>query len=166
MALKEQINQDLKEAVKKKEELPSMVLRMLSAVLLNKEKEKRYKISKNNPEIKEQELVEKSHLTEEEIIEAVSSEVKKRMEAAVEYEKGNRLESAEKEKKEAEILKKYLPEQLSKEELEKLVAKAVQETGATSQKDMGKVMAALMPDVKGRADGSLISKIVKELLTS
>jgi uncharacterized protein len=166
MGLREQIKKDLNEAVKSREEMASSVLRMLTASFLNKEKEKRYKISRENPEAGEAELSEKSRLSEEEIIEAISSEVKKRKEASREYDKAKRVDLAEKEKKEAEILQKYLPEQLSEEEVRRLVLESVEQAGAVSQKDMGKVMGVLMPKIKGKADGSLVSRIVKELLTS
>lgn len=152
MSLKEKIQQDLNEALKSREELKTSVLRLLSSVILNKEKDKRYKSGK----------AEDAPLTDEEIIDVISSESKKRKEAAELYEKGGRQELAKKEKSELEILRKYLPEQLSEEELKKLVKEAISKTGAKEQKDMGKVMGELMPKVKGRADGSLISKIVKE----
>lgn len=166
MDLREQINKELNEAFKGKEELKVSVLRMLTAALLNKEKEKRYKISRENSGMEEKELAEKSALSNEEVVDAISSEVKKRKESAQEYEKAGRTELAEKEKKETEILQKYLPEQLSEEEVKKLVQEAIEQTGAKDQKDIGKVMGALMSKVKGKADGSLVSKIVKELLTS
>ncbi|MBI2042666.1 MAG: GatB/YqeY domain-containing protein [Candidatus Nealsonbacteria bacterium] len=156
MALKEEILKDLTEAVKSKEELKSSVLRMLSAAILNKEKEKRYKLGEEKD----------VRLADEEIADVISSEAKKRREAAIEYEKAGRSEMAEKEKQETEILKKYLPEQLSEEEVRGLVKEAIEKTGAAGQKDMGKVMAALMPKVKGRADGALVSQLVKDLLTS
>lgn len=164
MSLKAQIQQNLKEAVKKKEELSSLVLRMLSAAILNKEKEKRYKLSKTDPNFKENELEEKSQLADEEIIEVVFSEVKKRKEAILEFEKGKRMDLAEKEKKEIEILKKYLPEQLSEDEIKKLAGEAVGKVGAKEIRDMGKVMAELMPKVKGKADGATVSGIIKQLL--
>jgi hypothetical protein len=78
---------------------------------------------------------------------------------------GNRPELADREKKEIEILKKYLPEQLSEEQLRKLIQESITKTGAKEIKDMGKIMADLMPKIKGKADNSEISKIVKELLT-
>lgn len=156
MALKEKIQKDLNEALKSKEELKTSVLRLLSAVILNKEKEKRYKLKKE----------EDAPLTDEEILEVVSSEVKKRKEAAELYEKGARPELAEKEKKEIEILKGYLPEQLSTEELTKLTKEAIEKVGAKEFKDMGKIMGVLMPQIKGRADGNAVSQIVKELLTN
>jgi hypothetical protein len=166
MALKEKIHEDLKEAMKGKEELTSSVLRMLIAAIITKEKEKRYKIGKGKPEMTEVELIEESQLTEEEVVDVLVSEVKKRKESILSFEQGGRPELAEKEKKEAQILYKYLPEQMSEEELKKLVAQAVQKTGAKEQKDMGRVMAELMPKIKGKADSGLVSKIVKDILLS
>lgn len=164
MALSEAIQKDLSEAAKKKEELILSVLRMLSASVLNKEKEKRYKLIKEKPELKEEELNKESKLTEEEMIATISSEVKKRREAIQGYEQGSREEAAEKEKKEIEILQKYLPEQMSEDEIKKLAQEAIKKTGASSPKDMGKVMGVLALQIKGKADGSLVSKVVKELL--
>ncbi len=166
MTLKETIQKDLKEAIKKKKELNSTVLRMLLAAVLNKEKEKRFKLTKEKPDLKEEELVKESQLADEEVIEVISFEVKKRKEAVADYEKGERQELAEKEKKEMEILQKYLPEQLSEEEIKKLAQEAIKKTGAKEQKDMGKVMAELMSQVKGKADGTLVSKVVKDLLVA
>lgn len=154
MTLKEKIQEDLNSAIKSKREIETSTLRMLSAAILNKEKEKRYKSGKS----------EDIPLIDEEIIEVVFNEVKKRKEAIELYEKGDRQELADKEKKEAEILQKYLPEQLTEEEVKKLVKEAIAKVGAKEQKDMGKVMAELMPQVKGKADGGLVSKVVKELL--
>ena len=119
MTLKQQIHQDLNEAIKKKEEQKSLVLRMLSAAILNREKEKRYKLSKEKPEFSKEDLVKESQLTDEEVIEVISSEIKKRKEAVLEYKKGERGDLAEKEKNEIEILQEYLPEQLSEEEIKK-----------------------------------------------
>jgi len=159
--LKERILEEIAISAKNKEELTLSVLRMLSASILSKEKEKRYKLSKS---IKDAELEEKSALTDEEIIETISSEVKKRKEAIIAFEKGNRPELAKKEKKELEVLMKYMPEQIDAEELKKMVKSAIDKVGAKEIKDMGKVMAELMPKVKGKADGSEISRIAKELM--
>lgn len=158
------MQQDLKYALKERKETEVSVLRLLAAAILNKEKEKRYEISKRKTELGQEELERESRLTDEEVLEAVFSEVKKRKEAILEFEKGKRGDLAEKEKKEIEILQKYLPEQLSEEELKKLAKEAVEKTGAKEMKDMGKVMAELMQKIKGRAEGSQVSKIVKELL--
>ena len=91
-------------------------------------------------------------------------EGKKRKEAIIGFEKGGRIESAEKEKEELKILQKYLPEQLTEEKIKKLTMEAIKESGAETVRDMGKVMKVLMPKLKGRADGGLVSGIVKELL--
>ena len=141
-------------------------LRMLSAAIGTKEKEERYKLAKNNAGFSDQELAEKSELSDEKIIEVISSEVKKRRDAIVLYEKGNRPELAEKEAKEIEVLMKYMPEQLSEEDLKNLVKEAIEKTGAKEIKETGKIMAELMPKVKGKAEGSAISKIIKELLSN
>lgn len=162
--LKQQIQDDTKNALKSGDSFSLGVLRMALSAINAKEKEKRYKISKEDSEIKEQELMQSAALTEDEIISVISSEIKKRKDAIVLYEKGNRPELAEQEKKEIEVLQKYLPEQLSQTELRKLIEQAIEKTGAKEVKDMGKIMADLMPKVKGRADNSEISKMIKELL--
>lgn len=163
--LKRQIQEDLKAALKKKEEIKVSAIRMLNAAISNKEIEKRSKLSRQKPELKSEELAEQSILTDEETIETIVSESKKRKEAIAGFEKGGRADLVEKEKRELEILKKYLPEQLPEEEIRKIVKDIIQKTEAASIKDMGKVMAGLMPKVKGRADGFLVSKIVKESLS-
>ncbi len=152
--LKKEIKNDLIKALKKGDRTECSTLRMLLAGILNKEKEKKYK----------EKLKEDVELTAEEVIEVVSSEAKKRKEAILEYEKGGRKDLSNKEKAELEILQKYLPEQLSEQELKKIVKEAIEKVEAKEIKDIGKIMAELMPQVKGRADGSQVSRIVKELL--
>lgn len=154
MELKEKIKLNLNSALKEKRTLEVLVLRQLLAAILNKEKEKRFK-TKEEKDIQ---------LTDEEVIEVISSEAKKRRESIVEFGKGKRQDLVEKEKKELEILEKYLPEQLPEEEIRKLIKEAIEKTDAKEIKDMGKVMAELMPKIKGKADGTLVSKIVKESL--
>lgn len=166
MTLKEKIQKDLITAVRTKEELKSLVLRSLSAAILNKEKEKRYKLSKEKPQLTLTELEKESQLRDEEVIEIICSELKKRKEAILEFEKGKRPNLVEKEKRELEILQSYLPEQLSPQQIKKLALAVIKKVGAKEVKDLGKVMAVLMPQVKGRAEGSQVSKIVKELLSS
>ena len=166
MSLKEKIRQNLYGSIKEKKELEVSVLRQLSAAVLNKEKEKRYKISKEKPELSGEELEKESQFTDEEIIEVIVFEAKKRKESIGLFEKGRREDLAEKEKQELEILQKYLPEQLSEEDLKNLAKEAVEKVGAKEMKDMGKVMQELIPRVKGKADGSLVSKVVKELLNA
>ncbi|MEK7080420.1 MAG: GatB/YqeY domain-containing protein, partial [Patescibacteria group bacterium] len=141
--------------MKSKDDFVVGTLRMLLATVISKEKEKRYKMK----------LEKDAELTDEEIIETVSSEIKKRKDAIALYEKGNRPELAEKEQKEINILKKYLPEQLSETELKKMVEESANKVGAKEIKDMGKVMADLNPKIKGKADSGQVSKIVKELLS-
>lgn len=162
--LKQDIQKAVNEALKSGDQLVAGTLRMLLASVISKEKEKRYKISKSEPNLSEKELEEKSTLADEEIIDVLSSEVKKRKDAIVLYEKGNRPELAEKEKKEIDIIKKYLPEQIPADELEKMVEESIAKVNAKEMKDTGKIMADLMPKVKGRADNSEISKIIKEIL--
>lgn len=166
MSLKEKVQQDLNKAVKEKEILASSTLRMLSAAVLNKEKEKRYKISKERPDLREEELAKESHLTDEEVLTVIASEAKKRKEAIEGFTKGGREDAANKEKKELEILEKYLPKQFSEEEIQKLVKEAIEKVGAKEIRDIGKVMSDLVPKIKGKADGSAVSRIVRDLLSS
>ena len=163
--LKHQIKDDVNGALKNGNQEVVGVLRLALSSIASKEKEKRYKICKAEPDLTEEDLIKESELTDEEVIDTLSSEIKKRKDAISLYEKGNRPELAEGEKKEIEILKKYLPEQIPLEELKKLVTESIDKTGAKEIKDMGKVMTDLMPKVKGKADGSEISKIIKEILS-
>jgi len=170
--LREQINQDIKKAMQEKDELPLLVLRGINAAIHNKEIEKRTKLSKTEKDIKK--LEEMSKLNEEEVIEVIFSEAKKRKDAIVEFSahggsaSGGEKEKIEnvikKEKSELEIIKKYLPEQMSEEQVREEAKKAIEEVGAAGLKDTGKVMATLMPKVKGKTEGGVVSKIVGELL--
>jgi len=164
MTLKEKINENFRRSLKEKATLETSVLRMLWAAILNKEKEKRAKIAKDKKDMSEKDLEKESQLSDEESTEVVSSEAKKRKEAITGFQKGERPDLVEKEKKELEILQKYLPEQLSEEKIQKLAKEAIGKVGATGSQDMGKIMAELMPKVKGKADGTVVSRIVKELL--
>lgn len=160
--LREKIQEQAKEALKNKEQLKLSVLRMLLAAIFNREKEKRAKLSKTEKD--ETKLVKLSELDDQEVLEAISSEVKKRKDSIEQFEKAGRQELADKEKKEMEILAVYLPEQLSEEDIRNLVQEKISQTDASGPKEAGKVMAALMPQVKGKADGNLVSKIVQEEL--
>ena len=151
MSLHQQITDDLKIAMKAANEFEVGTLRMLSAALHNKEIEKKGKGLE-------------AVLSDEEVIEVLTREAKKRKEAAELYVKGNRNDLAEKETKELEFIKKYLPEQMSQEEIEKIVKAALEKTGAREVKEFGKVMAEAMKDLKGKADASVVSEIVKKLL--
>jgi len=164
MTLKEKIQEDLKEALLKRENFEISVLRYLSSVLHNKEIEKKTALRREE-KLPEKEIEEKGKLTDEEIIEAIMAEIKKRKESILEFERGQREDLVKKEEKEIEILKRYLPEQLSEEELKNLAQEIIMKTGASSIRDMGKVMGELMSKVKGRAQGDQVAKIVKELLS-
>jgi uncharacterized protein YqeY len=98
-------------------------------------------------------------------VDVLARERKRRLEAAEAYRDGGRADRAEAEEREAELIRSYMPEQLSDEELSAIVGDAVAESGATSPKEMGQVMALVMPQVKGRADGKRVSNAVKEKLT-
>ncbi len=145
--LREKIKNDFKEAFKAKEISRLSVLKMLNAAIANAE------IAKNREE-----------LSEEELIGVISSEAKKRKDAIEQYEKAGRENLAGKEKEELEILKNYLPEQLSEEKIREFVQKTIKKIGADSSADFGKAMGKIAPQLKGKADGAIIAKIVKEEL--
>lgn len=149
--IKQKITEDMKSAMKSGNSFDLGVLRMVITVLNNKSIEK-----KGNGLDAE--------LTDEEIIDALSKEVKKRRESADVYKQGNREDLAENELKEVEVIKKYLPEQLSESEIENIVEKAIKETGAVTVKDLGKVMGIVSKETKGRADSKFISDLVKKKL--
>jgi uncharacterized protein YqeY len=162
--LREKINEEIKKAMQEKSELLLLVLRGINAAIKNKEIEKRTKLSKNEKDIKK--LEELSRLNEEEVVEVIASEAKKRRDSIVEFKKGNRNDLVEKEEKELEILKEYLPEQMSEDQVKEEAKKVIAEIGAVGPKDTGKVMSALMSRVKGKTEGSMASKVVNELLNS
>jgi len=164
MFLKLKIQEDLKAALVGKRELELSVLRMLISAINNKETEKKTKIWKEKPDLAPEKIQKEAELADKEIFDVISSEIKKRREAIEGFEKGGRKESADKERAELGILQKYLPAQMPEDEIKKLVAEAIKKTGAKEVKDMGKVMAVITAQVKGKADMSLVSKIVKESL--
>ena len=114
--------------------------------------------------VKNQEIDLKKELSEEEILTIVSREVKKRKEASVLYEKGNRPELKDKEIQEMKILQTYLPEQVSEKDLRRRIQEVIDETGAEGMKDFGKIMKTLVPEFKGKADNSLIKELANEYL--
>ncbi|MFH1584978.1 MAG: GatB/YqeY domain-containing protein [Patescibacteria group bacterium] len=150
MPLKQQIQEDLKKALKAREEPKVGALRMLLAAIQNREK-----AGTKETELKDQEVQE-----------VVFSEIKKRREATEAYEKGGRPELAAKEQADVAIFQAYLPEQLSQEELLNIVKEAIEEIGASGPRDMGKVIGLVMERVKGRAEGAQVSGMVKEGLSS
>lgn len=162
MTLKEKINQDFKEALKSKEALKVSVLRMVNSSVKNREMDKRAKLMKSG--ISDDTLEQESQLNDEEILYVLSSELKKRKDSIQQYEQGGRSELAEQEKQEAKILSVYLPEPMVEEEIRKVIGESIKESGACGAQDLGKVMKVLMPKIKGKADGNLVNKIVKEEL--
>lgn len=148
---KKDLQEELKESMLAKDELKTSVLRMLISSIGYLETQKGgagYEAS------------------EEDVMSAIQKEAKQRRDSIAEFEKAGRQELVDKEQKELELLEKYLPKQLTEDEINKFVKEAISATGATSISDMGKVMGALMPKVKGKADGNLVSRIVKEALVS
>jgi uncharacterized protein len=145
MSLRDRIPKDIKSALKNRERLELTVLRMLQSAIKNREIENK-----------------KRELTDEEVIGVISTEIKKRREAAKEYEKVGRPDAAADEKAEMNILMKYMPEQMGETQIRSLISKAITDTESSGMKDMGKVMKEVMPKVKGKADGALVNKLVKE----
>jgi len=146
MSLKEKLLSNMKEAMKSKDSVKLGTVRgVISAV-------------------KNQEIDLKKELSEEEILTIVSREVKKRKEASVLYEKGNRPELKDKEIQEMKILQTYLPEQVSEKDLRRRIQEVIAETGAEGMKDFGKIMKTLVPEFKGKADNSLIKELANEYL--
>lgn len=146
MSLQQRLDNDLKGAIKSSDKVRTSVLRMLKAAVKNKQVE-------NNRE-----------LSEEEIISVISTLSKQRRESIVLFLKGGREDLADKEKQEISILQSYLPDQLTPEELDRLIIEAIQESSAEGVKNIGQVMRLLMPRVKGAADGKVVNQRVKELL--
>jgi len=152
----------LKNSLKSGDKLKRVVLGSLMATIKNRELLKRGQLSKTIIDAKE--LETKSMLNDEEILEAIASEVKKRKESIEQFKAGGRDELVDKESAEMEILMVYLPEQMSEEDVRKEVQDIITQLGATDMKEIGKVIGAAMTKLKGKADGGLVSKIVKELL--
>lgn len=152
MAIKDQIMADLKEAMKAKEQDRLRVLRSLKSKLLERE-------------ISERKEGEAS-LSDEQTIEVLMKAAKQRKESIEQFEKGDRTDLAESEKKELEIIESYLPEMLSEDEVRDIAREKIDELGAKDMSDMGQVMGVMMQELKGKAEGSLVSKVVKEELSS
>lgn len=146
MGLRERIDTDVKVALKAGAKDAVSTLRMLNAALKNKQ------IDKRRP------------LTDEEVVETVRSLIKQRRDSVEQFGKGGRQDLVDKETAEIAILEAYLPQQLQREELELMVRDAISQSGAQGARDMGKVMKALIPMVGARADGKLVSELVKNAL--
>ncbi len=145
--LLEKLQEEMKKALKSGDKDRLSVIRMLIS------------------EIKKVQIDQKKELSDEEIIKILSKYAKQRKESIQQYKKAGREDLVEKEQKELQIVQEFLPAPLSEEEIEKLVEEAIKETGASSMKDMGKVIKAVMERAGGRAEGSTVSKIVKSKLS-
>lgn len=146
MALKERLMDDLKVAMREKDQLRKSVVTMIRAA------------------VKQVEVDNRVELDDESIVEIITKQVKQQRDAIEEFAKGGREDLVDSAKAEIEIMLDYLPKQLTEEEITEIVSQVVNEVGANSPKDMGKVMSALMPKIKGRADGKVVNKIVKQFL--
>lgn len=146
MNIKEELMLDLKDAMRNKDSLKKDTITMIRAAILQVEKDTQKELDENS------------------MIEVIAREVKKRREAKKEYEKTDREDIVESLTNEIKILEKYLPVQLTRAEIVELVKKAIVETGASAPNEMGKVMKYLKPLTNGKADGKVVSEIVKELL--
>ena len=146
---KQELREELKQSMLAKSSVKTSTLRMLISAIGY------YEIQKGGAGYE---------ATDDDIQDVIQKEAKKIKDSIEQYKSAERAELVEKEEKELEILQKYLPEQMSEDEIKKLVLAAITQTGAKSQADIGKVMGALMPVTKGKADGALVSKIVREEL--
>lgn len=146
MTLSERINNDLKEAMKSKDSFRLSVIRMVKGAM---------QLAKPNP---------REELTDDDVITVISKQIKMRNDSIKEFEAAGRSDLVEQNKKEIEILNTYMPKQLSEEELTEIIDKVFEEVKPTSQKNMGLIMKNISPLVKGKADMSLVNKLVKERL--
>jgi uncharacterized protein YqeY len=146
MSLSERLNEDMKQAMRSQEKFKLSVIRMVRS------------------SIKNLEIDLKRSLDDNEVLDILAREVKQRKDSLQEFEKAGREDLAEQVKAEIEIIGEYLPQQLTEEEIKVIVQQTIQEVGASSKADMGKVMSALMPKTKGRADGKLVNQAVQQFL--
>ena len=146
MTLSERINNDLKEAMKSKDSFRLSVIRMVKGAM---------QLAKPNP---------REELTDDDVITVIYKQIKMRNDSIKEFEAAGRSDLVEQNKKEIEILNTYMPKQLSEEERTEIIDKVFEEVKPTSQKDMGLIMKNISPLVKGKADMSLVNKLVKERL--
>ena len=146
MSLIEEIDDELKDAMRARDAERRDTLRLILNALKNSEKELQRPLS------------------EEEELQVLQRERKRRVEAADAFRTGGREEQAEAEERELDVLEEFMPEPLSEDEVEEIVDDVIAEVGATSMADLGRVMADVMPQVSGRADGSVVSQLVKEKL--
>jgi uncharacterized protein len=146
MSLKERLLEDMKVAMRDKDTIKKNAIQLTRSAVLQVEKDNRVTLDDDG------------------IIEIIAKEVKKRRDSVPEFEKAARQDLVDDLNKEIEVLLQYLPQQLTEEELEVIVKQAIQDTGASSARDLGKIMQAVLPQVKGRADGKVINQIAKKYL--
>jgi uncharacterized protein YqeY len=146
MSLKDKLMEDLKSSMKNKDTIRKNTVTMVRAA------------------VKQREVDERIELTDEDILEIISKQLKEKKMAIEEFKKGSRQDLVDTTESEIEILLEYLPEQLNEEEVERIVKETIEEIGATSIKDIGLVMKSTMPKVKGRADGNMVNRAVRKLL--
>ena len=147
MSLEERLVEEMKQAMKSNDKLRLSTIRMIRSASKNKEIELRKK------------------LEDEDVVKVIQVMVRKGEESVEQFQTGGRMDLVEKEKKEIEILKSFLPQPLSQEEILKIIDQSIQETQVSSLKDIGKVMKSVMPKIGGKADGKLINQLVKERLS-
>ncbi|BFT73386.1 MULTISPECIES: GatB/YqeY domain-containing protein [Paenibacillus] len=146
MSLSDRLNEDMKQAMKSQDKFKLSVIRMVRSTIKNSE------------------IDLKRSLDDNEVLDVLTREIKQRKDSLQEFTKAGRDDLAENLQAELVILAEYMPQQLSEEEVKAIVQQTIQQIGASSKADMGKVMTALMPQVKGRADGKLINQLVQQLL--
>lgn len=146
MSLSDRLNEDMKQAMKSQDKFKLSVIRMVRSTIKNSE------------------IDLKRALDDNEVLDVLTREIKQRKDSLQEFTKAGRDDLADSLKAELVILAEYMPQQLSEEEVKAIVQQTIQQIGASSKADMGKVMTALMPQVKGRADGKLINQLVQQLL--
>lgn len=146
MPLKEKLMEDLKDSMKSKDKVRKNVVTLVRAA------------------IKQREVDERIELDDTDIIDIIAKQIKQKKDSIEDFEKGNRQDLIDLTNEEIKILLDYLPPQLSEEELDSIVKSAVEQTGAQTKKDLGKLMALIMPQVKGKADGKQVNQIVAKYL--
>ena len=146
MSLNDRLNEDMKQAMRNQDKFRLSVIRMVRS------------------SIKNIEIDQRKTLDDQEVLDVLNREIKQRKDSLQEFEKAGRQDLVDQLKQELDVLAVYMPQQLSEDEVKEIVQQTIQEVGASSKADMGKVMGALMPKVKGRADGKLVNQIVQQSL--
>jgi uncharacterized protein len=146
MSLNDRLNEDMKQAMRSQDKFRLSVIRMVRS------------------SIKNIEIDQRKTLDDQEVLDVLNREIKQRKDSLQEFEKAGRQDLVDQLKQELDVLSVYMPQQLSEDEVKEIVQQTIHEVGASSKADMGKVMGALMPKVKGRADGKLVNQIVQQAL--